>query len=147
MLRSTLTTTALMLMTITGPALAAEKDALAPATLATATSVAAPIAIPHFETPRRPVALPSLYVSFAALQIVDARTTMGVLRRGASEANPLLSQPNQMGVWAVKAASTASTIYFVERIWKKNRVAAVLVMAGINGGYAAIAAHNTKQAR
>jgi hypothetical protein len=43
--------------------------------------------------------------------------------------------------------TTASTIYFVERTWKKNRLGAVLLMVGINGGYAAIAAHNTRVAR
>jgi hypothetical protein len=95
----------------------------------------------------RPQPLPALYAGFVGLQILDARTTSGALSRGASEQNPALSRGGQARIWAVKAASTFSTIYFVERIWKKNRVAAVLVMAGINGSYAALAAHNLKQAR
>jgi hypothetical protein len=88
-----------------------------------------------------------LYASFVALQVLDARTTTGALSRGAHEINPLLGTGSSGATWAVKAASTASTIFFVERIWKKNRIRAVLVMAGINAGYAALAAHNARQAR
>jgi hypothetical protein len=133
--------TALLVLTVTVPAVAAENDGAAGLELSAAASTIAP----QTEL-RRPAALTGLYGGFIGLQVLDARTTAGALRRGGHETNPLVGHgPGAM--WAVKAASTASTIFFVERIWKKNRVGAVLVMAGINGAYAAIAAHNAKQGR
>ena len=48
---------------------------------------------------------------------------------------------------AIKAASTAGTVFFVERLWKQNKVAAVVVMAAINGGTAAVAMNNARIAR
>lgn len=139
---------ALMLLTLAGPARAAESELVtqAPPDIA-ATLVTPPLAF-TVEAPRRPALLPVLYVSYAALQVLDARTTAGALSRGAREGNPLLrQQPNQIGIWAVRAATTAGTIYFAERVWKRNRLAAVLVMVTVNSGYAAIAAHNAKLAR
>jgi hypothetical protein len=145
MFRTTLI--ALTLLAMAGPARAAEKGLATPATLETPTTVMMPASTNRLDVPRRPAALPALYVTFAALQITDVRTTFGAVARGAHETNPMLGRGNQATVWAVKAATTASTVYFAERLWKQNRVAAILVMAGINGGYAAIAAHNAKQAR
>ena len=139
---------ALTLLTVARPTMAAENDLSTPAGLEAPTTIAMPTSVvPQFEVPRRPTALPALYVTFAALQVADARTTFGAVGRGAHETNPMLGGRSQASVWVVKAASTASTIYFAERLWKQNRLAAVLVMAGINGGYAAIAAHNARQAR
>jgi hypothetical protein len=43
--------------------------------------------------------------------------------------------------------STAGTIYFAERIWKKNRTGAILLMAVINGATGAIAIRNMRNAR
>ena len=54
---------------------------------------------------------------------------------------------NSGAMLAVKALSTAGTIYFVERAWKKNRKGAVVTMAIINGAMAAIAANNLRNAR
>ncbi len=48
---------------------------------------------------------------------------------------------------AIKALSTAGTIYFAERAWKKNRKGAVILMAVINGVTAAVAARNIRNAR
>lgn len=146
MIRST--TIALMLLTMTGPAMAAEKDLPKLVTLEAApTDVVMPVPVTRFDMTRRPVALPALYVTFAALQIADARSTFSAVGRSAQETNPLMGRGNQATAWAVKAATAASTIYFAERLWKKNRVAAIVLMAGINGSYAAIAVHNMKQAR
>jgi hypothetical protein len=47
----------------------------------------------------------------------------------------------------LKAATTVSTIFFAERVWKKNKVAAVVMMAAINGGVAAVSMHNMRNAR
>ena len=46
----------------------------------------------------------------------------------------------------LKAATTASTIFFAERAWKKNKVAAVVMMVAINGGMAAVAMNNMRNA-
>ena len=93
---------------------------------------------------RRPKALPMLYASFGALQALDAATTFRALDRGATEANPALAgfASNRGAMVAVKAASFASTVYLTERLWKKNRVAAVVTMVCVNSAYAAIVAHN-----
>ena len=92
----------------------------------------------------RPKALPVLYASFGALQALDAATTFRALDRGAIEANPALAgfASNRGAMVAVKAASFASTVYLTERLWKKNRVAAVVTMVCVNSAYAVIVAHN-----
>lgn len=93
---------------------------------------------------RRPNALPILYASFGALQALDAATTLRAVGRGATEANPVLTgiASNRGAMVAVKAASFASTVYLTERLWKKNRVAAVVTMVCVNSAYAVIVAHN-----
>jgi hypothetical protein len=106
-------------------------------------SSSAPASLPGVST-RRPGALPVLYASFGALQALDAATTFRALDRGAAEANPVLTgiASNRGAMVAVKAASFASTVYLTERLWKKNRVAAVVTMLCVNSAYAAIVAHN-----
>jgi hypothetical protein len=47
----------------------------------------------------------------------------------------------------LKAATTASTIFFAERMWKKNKVGAVVMLAAINGATAAVSMHNMRNAR
>jgi len=92
----------------------------------------------------RPSVLPMLYVSFAALQGFDAYSTTAALARGAQEANPTMRgvAGNSAAVWAVKAASTAASIWFAERLWKTNRVGAVVTMVVVNGMMASVAARN-----
>lgn len=99
--------------------------------------------------PSRPRLLVPLYVSFAALQGFDAVTTIRALDRGAVEANPMLGglANNRGALLAVKASASAGTIYLSERLWRKNRVAAVALMAALNGAYAVIVAHNWRAVR
>ena len=145
MTRSVLFT--LMLLTIAAPTMAADRNLPEPAALEASTTPAVPAWVGQPDVPRRPKVLSALYVAFAALQLADGLTTSEAVKRGAQETNPLLRGGNRATVWAVKGATSASTIYFTERLWKNNRVAAIVVMAGINAGYLAIAAHNTRQAR
>jgi hypothetical protein len=93
---------------------------------------------------KRPPTLPALYVAFAALQAADAVTTFRALSNGAREANPLMAglAGNRSAMLAVKAGSVAGTVYLSERLWRKNRTAAVVMMVCLNSAYAAIAAHN-----
>lgn len=97
----------------------------------------------------RPAALPGLYASLAALQVYDVYSTRLALGTGAHEANPLMRKVSgsSSAMLAVKALSTAATIYFTERAWKRNRKAAVIMTAALNGGMAVIVARNLRNAR
>lgn len=98
---------------------------------------------------KRPAALMGLYASFVALQIGDAVTTFSALGNGGVEANPLMkgATSNKGAMFAVKAGTSLGTIYLTEKLWKKNRAAAIASMVVMNGAYVAIVAHNAKIAR
>jgi hypothetical protein len=90
----------------------------------------------------------SMYVSFAALQVMDAVSTSKALSSGASEANPVMSGlvKNKAAFYGIKAATAVSTIFFAERLGKNHPRRAAVVMAILNVGYAAIVAHNYRVA-
>jgi hypothetical protein len=90
-----------------------------------------------------------LIASFAALQILDAHSTMKALDAGGREANPAMSAiaSNSTALFAVKAGTAAATAYFVERLSKKHPKGAIVVMAVLNSAYAAVVAHNYRVAR
>ena len=96
---------------------------------------------------RRPAALTPLYVSFATLQALDLHSTMKGVAGGGAEANPamkpLVSQPAAFMV--AKVAATAATVYVSERLWRSHRVAAVVLMLGVNSAYAVIVASNYRR--
>jgi len=95
----------------------------------------------------RPPVLVPLYLSLIGLQVMDGVTTVrAVTEYDARELNPAMRPfaGNQAAILVIKASSTAGTVYAVERLWKRNRVAAVLTMIGINAGYAAVVAHNVR---
>jgi hypothetical protein len=105
--------------------------------------------ISHDVPVKRPAILPALYVTLAAMQAWDVYSTSAAMKAGASEGNPIAAPfvGNPGSMIALKVMSTASTIYFAERMWKKNRVKAVLVLAAINGATAAISMHNMRNVR
>lgn len=90
----------------------------------------------------------SLYVSFAALQALDATSTLKALRGGAHEANPLMQgvAGNTAALLAVKAGTAAATIFFSEHLAKKNPIASLAIMVAVNSAYATIVAHNYRVA-
>lgn len=94
---------------------------------------------------QRPASLMPLYVSMIGLQALDVDSTVRALHRGATrEANPVVAAAAG-APWAlvtVKAAGTVAIISINERLWKRNRVAAVALMVAANSGYAMVAAHN-----
>jgi hypothetical protein len=96
---------------------------------------------------RRPAALTPLYVSFAALQALDLHSTMRGVAEGGAEANPamkpLVGQPAAFMV--AKVAATAATVYVSERLWRRSRVGALVLMLSVNGAYAAIVAKNYRR--
>jgi len=120
-------------------------DALLPPAVLTSRQPAT-IDAPAFavEAPARPAPLVGLYVSMATLQALDVASTRKALNAGAVEANPLVAPllESPVALLALKAGVTGATIYVSERLWKKNRVAAVMTMIGLNAGYGAVVAHN-----
>ncbi|HUP39877.1 MAG TPA: hypothetical protein VM115_07130 [Vicinamibacterales bacterium] len=93
--------------------------------------------------------LPALYVSLGAVQAWDVYSTSAALKGGAIERHPLVAPVagNSAGMIATKVGTAAMPVFFAERLWKKNRVAAIVMMAGINGATAAIAMRNIRNAR
>lgn len=97
----------------------------------------------------RPAAVAVMYGTLGALQALDAYSTRRALARGAVEVNPILKDAagHQGAMVAAKVLSTAGSIYFAERVWKKNRKAAVVLMAVVNGVTGAVVARNLRNAR
>ena len=90
-----------------------------------------------------------LIVSFGALQVLDAHSTLRALDGGAREANPAMAglAKNRTALFAVKAGTAAATAYFVERMAKRHPRRALIVVAVLNTAYAAVVAHNYRVAR
>jgi hypothetical protein len=83
-------------------------------------------------------------VSFASLQVLDVTSTLRARERGAREANPVVaplvnSRPALIGM---KAGATVAVVYLTERLRKRHRIAAVLLMVGLNAGYVGVVARN-----
>jgi hypothetical protein len=93
---------------------------------------------------KRPKIMVPLYASYAALQLLDAKTTLTGIQQGAVETNPLVNKmaSNPGLLVGMKLATVAATVYAGELLWKRNRLAAVVTMIALNSGYAAIVAHN-----
>jgi hypothetical protein len=91
----------------------------------------------------------SLYVSFAALQIMDGVSTRNALNNGAREANPAMGAiaKNSTAMFAVKAGTAVATTFFAEKLAKKHPKRAAIMMAVLNVGYAAVVMHNYRVAR
>jgi hypothetical protein len=95
---------------------------------------------------RRPVALPVLYVTLGTLQAFDVYTTAKVLGGGGIERNPLIGPVtgNTAALAAVKAGATAATIFFAEKLWHRNKAAAIAAMVVTNGIMATVVANNVR---
>jgi uncharacterized membrane protein (UPF0136 family) len=136
---------------ISGAASAAghdEADAKAAAAAETA-AIALPLSSTYEPQLTRPAVLPALYATLGAMQAWDYYSTSSALKAGAREANPTTAAfvGSKGSLLGLKLATTASTIFFAERAWKKNRLAAVVMMTAINGATAAVAVHNMRNAR
>jgi Domain of unknown function (DUF5658) len=101
------------------------------------------------ENEERPAMLSALYVSLGAIQGLDVHSTLAALRAGARESNPIAAPftANAGSMIGLKVVSTATTIFFAERMWKTNRLKAILVLAAINGATAAVAMRNMHNVR
>ena len=96
---------------------------------------------------RRPGMLVSLYVTAGALQVMDLYTTSRGLKAGARETNPLIGNGNAGTTIALKATTTAVGIVVAERMWKKNKVGALITMLAANAVTAAVVANNYRVIR
>lgn len=150
-------TAAILSLSLSGvPVWAAERDADSRATESKADAVTDAGAVPDVDwslapvrfgsAPARSRTLVGLQVSLAGLQAFDAYSTLRGLASGAREANPLVrgTAKNPALFWTLKAATTAVPMVVAQRMWKKNRVGAVVVMALANSMAVAVAANNAR---
>jgi Domain of unknown function (DUF5658) len=107
------------------------------------------VAGPRLAPQPRPGALVPLYASFATLQALDAHSTSRALDHGAVEANPMMKgiAGNRTALLAAKAAGTAGVIFASEKMWKRNRAAAVFFMVAANSAMAWVVQHNYRAVR
>ena len=112
-------------------------------------AAAAPVAINSqlFRAPEpgRPAALVPMYASFVTLQALDfVSTTRALSNANAYEANPVMRGVvgSPAAFLAVKAGSTAATIWIAEKWRRKHPVRAMIFMASTDAAMAAVVAHN-----
>ena len=92
--------------------------------------------------PHRPALLIPLYATNVALQGLDLWTTKRALDAGNREGNPLFKDASIGTMTGAKIAASAATILIAEKLWKRNRFAAVGLMLATNVGLSAVAANN-----
>lgn len=141
-------------VTVTPAMVSALTTALTPSVLAEVVQrppLPVPMHGPRVETDvfESPAFRRSLYVSFGALNVLDALSTRKALNAGAREANPAMAgvANNSAALLAVKAGGAVATTFFAEKLAKKHPRRAAIVMAVLNGAYAAIAVHNFRVAQ
>ena len=90
-----------------------------------------------------------LYVSFTTLQVLDAHSTLRALDAGAVEANPIMGRiaDNPLPLFVVKAGAAAGTIFLTEKLRRRSRVGAIVLMATLNSAYAMVVTHNYRAVR
>jgi Domain of unknown function (DUF5658) len=91
-----------------------------------------------------PRATLALYSSFGVLQALDVHSTHRALGRGGREANPIMGTMagSPMLMAGVKAGATVGIIYLSEKLRKRNRTAAMVVMVALNSTYAVVVSRN-----
>lgn len=95
--------------------------------------------------PSRPAVMMPLYFGLAGLQAFDGYATIHGARIGGTEQNPLVGglANRPVAFVAIKAASTATTIYFAERLWRDHRkTEAIITMVVANVAMGVVAARN-----
>jgi len=97
----------------------------------------------------RPAPLVPLYIAFVGLQALDVHSTFSALEGGAREANPMVrgALGSPAGLFLLKSGTAAGVVLITEKLWPRNRTAAVITMIALNSAYATIAAHNYRTAQ
>lgn len=132
---------ALLVLSITTPALAADK----PEVVAPTAAVAAAWAKEALKGPSSS-ALNALYGSYGALQTLDTVSTIKARQQGAREANPMMAG-NYGQATATKALLAAATMAGVKAIERKHRKAAFITMIALNVATAAVVVNNYRNTR
>jgi hypothetical protein len=98
---------------------------------------------------KRPATLSALYGLLGATEAWDLYSTSKAIKAGAREANPTVApfSRNVGAMIGLKAATSAAVILCTERMWRKNRAGAIVLMAVVNGAMAGVAMHNLQNAR
>jgi hypothetical protein len=111
--------------------------------------VAAPAWAEDDHRAQRPAALVPLYISFAGLQALDVHSTLAAVNAGGRELNPIVRSTVDapVGMFLLKSGAAAGVVFVSEKLWRRNRTAAVLTMIGLNSAYLTIAANNYRSAR
>ena len=90
----------------------------------------------------------AMYAAYGVLQALDAHSTLRALDSRGAEGNPFVrpfaSSPARL--ISFKAASTVGVLYLAERLRKKNQIAAVALLIGVNSLQAFVVAHNYRVA-
>jgi len=92
----------------------------------------------------RPRALIALYVSYSVTQGLDVFSTRQALARGGRERNPLARSVagSTAAMAAIKVGSTTATVLLTEKLWKRHRTAAIVMMVTLNAINVAVVTHN-----
>jgi len=96
--------------------------------------------------PRRlsdPIAVP-LFASFIGTQALDVHSTLRSIRAGNAEANTIVrwATARPAAFITLKAATTATSLFLVERFRRHHPKPAMFLLVGLNTASATIAAHN-----
>lgn len=97
--------------------------------------------------PDRPALLVPLYAGSVALHALDLHSTKLALQACNREGNPLFKDASFAAMTGTKIAASAATVFLVEKLWKRNRAAAVGVMVVVNVGLTAVIANNYRLAQ
>lgn len=92
--------------------------------------------------PQRPAALMPLYLTSLTLHSLDMHSTWQAQRLGHREANPMLRNATDRQMIGAKMAASAFTVLAAETLWRKNRVASVVLMTALNVALAGVVANN-----
>jgi uncharacterized protein DUF5658 len=92
----------------------------------------------------RPALLVPLYAGFVVLQALDVHSSVTAVERGGRETNPLLAPlvDRPAAFVALKVGATAGAIFAAEKVRRRSRIGAILLMAALDSAYATIVAHN-----
>lgn len=92
-----------------------------------------------------PSSFRAMSLSYQAISGLDWFTTVRALNNGHREANPVLAPvaSNPTALLVTKSVSMIATLYVAERLWQRNRAAAVATMVAANVIMGCVVVHNT----
>jgi hypothetical protein len=96
-----------------------------------------------------PALLLPLYTAFIGLEAADGYYTWAGVRRRGVEVNPVVAYAtgNVYKLLGLKMTTSATTIYFAERLRRAHPLRALVLMAGINGALSWVVWHDTRVIR